>query len=134
MFHNIKRVLRNFYYTYILGKPVKPSGAATRAPVRGDDIGVNGRLVVDALLVRDTDRDNLILVVDADLRDIPVWADFDRTQNAIGIAQQNGAYATLTMKIEKEHETMLKTMKRISVVTKVGDMNIVHQIPFITRD
>lgn len=133
MLTKIKQFLRDFYYIYILGKPVNTAKTVRRAPVRGAE-GANGPLSVDALLVRDTDRDQLILVVDADLRDIPVWADWDREQNVVGIAQQNGAYATLKMKIEVEQQNMLKQMKRMTVVTKVANMNIVHHVPFIARD
>ncbi len=131
--YKIKQILKDFFYTYILGRPVTPRPVTPRHAPEPDQ-GLSGALGVSALLVRDTDQDRLILVVDTDLHDVPVWADWDRTQNVIGIAQQNGAYATLSIKIEKDQMDMLKMVKRITVVTKVGDMNIVHHVPFIVRD
>lgn len=134
MLINFKRFLTDFFYTYVIGRPAVRVAPSAHGPVRGTNEGINGQLTVDALLVRDTDRDTLILVVDADLHDIPVWADWDRSQNTIGVAQQNSAYATMTIKIEKEHQDMLKKMNRIMVVTKVADMSVVHHVPFIARE
>ena len=135
MLKNINQFLKGFFYTYILGKRPVSAPPPGRGPVRGAGVGMDGPLVgVDALLVRDTDNGKLILVIDTDLGDIPVWADWDREQNIIGIAQHNGAYATLSIRVEADEQNELKGMKRIVVVTKPGDVNIVHQVPFIARD
>lgn len=134
MIGHISKILNNFFYNLFGGKRVPP-----RAPVVDDrrarhTEGIDGPLSVDALLVRDRERDKLVLVVDQDLGDIPAWVDWEMTSDTIGIAQQNGAYATIGIKVAPVFRDELKGSKRLLIVTRKNELNIVHHVPFIVRD
>lgn len=133
MFYEFRKLLRNFLYTLFVGTaPVAPPKNRPY-PIQAPG-GANGQLNVDALLVWEDERDTLVLVIDQDLHDVPVWVDWDIPLGVTGIAQHNGSYATVALKIADEYREMLKGLKRILIVTKTDDKNVVHHVPFIVRE
>lgn len=90
--------------------------------------GTNGKIETDAVVLKQ--GDNLVVVLDYDLGDMPSSIEWDKNNKSMSIVQNGGEIANLDAIIPPEESTLLDIFKRLILVTRVGDDRVSHMVPF----
>lgn len=101
---------------------------------REDDvekIGTDGVINAGIAVVRKGDR--LVLAVDCDFGDMPTWVEFDADVSQFSIAQNSGAVAHLSSTISEGQADELKILKKLMLVSNMGEEKVAHHVPFVVR-
>ena len=93
--------------------------------------GTNGKIESDAVVLKQDD--NLVMVLDYDLGDMPAWIEWDTCTNLMSIAQVGGEVAQIAAIIPPEESSILNMFKRLILVTKIGEERVSHMVPFLIR-
>mgnify|MGYP006439412911 CR=1 FL=1 len=97
----------------------------------GDQDPVAEDIEADAVLGYEEDR--AVLAIDQRLDDMPARAVLNARRRRMIVIQQNGGNVFTRLQISDDDIEKLHRVKRITIVTKVGDEKIRHYLPLQIR-
>ena len=90
--------------------------------------GTSGKIETDAVILKQ--GENLVMVLDYDLGDMPSSIQWNKNNKSMSITQNGGEIANIDAVIPPEESTLLDIFKRLILVTRVGEDRVSHMVPF----
>ncbi len=108
-----------------VARPAKPAEEPT-------NIGVNGRIDADIVVLRDHDR--VIISIDYDFKDVLGWIEWDVHANKLDLVQKSGSVAELGSVIPANDVHDFANLNKVFVITRYNQEKIMHNLSLVIRN